>query len=200
MSITFSESNKSIHPILKNLLAGNRRFLNGEPLHLHQSLDRCQETLSGQHPDAVVLTCSDSRLPPEILLDQGIGDLFVIRNAGNIVDDVVIGSIEYAVEHLGVRLVLVLGHTCCGAVTAAVQSSEAEGHINSIVAALQPAVQAVRSQQGDPVLNAAIENVRRTVYTIENDPPILDEAVHKGHLAVVGAIYKLESGMIELID
>ncbi len=200
MSSTSHTTKKSEHPILKDLLAGNRRFALGAALHLHQSLDRCQETLSGQHPDAVILTCSDSRLPPEILLDQGIGDLFVIRNAGNIVDDVVIGSIEYAVEHLGVQLVLVLGHTGCGAVTAAVQSSEAEGHIISIVQALQPAVQAVRSEQGDPVLNAAVENVRRMVNVIENDPPILDEAVRHGHLTVVGAIYELDSGLIKLVD
>jgi carbonic anhydrase len=131
--------------------------------------------VTGQHPFAVILTCSDSRVPPEVIFDQGIGDLFVIRNAGNIVDDVVIGSIEYAVEHLHTPLVIVLGHQQCGAVTAALKGGKATGHIASVIEKILPAVADARKQPGDSLLNAIDANVARMVNELRASHPVLAE-------------------------
>lgn len=185
---------------LKRLAEGNQRYVVGNTAHPNQTIDRRKEVVGGQNPFAVVLTCSDSRVPPEILFDQGIGDLFVIRNAGNILDDIVIGSIEYAVEHLGVKLVVVLGHQFCGAVTAASQGGEAPGHIHSVVEAIQPAVEKAKGQAGDLVVNAIRANVDLVTDQLASSEPIMAEFV-KGHgLKVVGAIYNLETGAVEVFD
>lgn len=184
---------------LNLLMEGNLRYTAGKAEHPRQSAERRAEVLGGQHPFAVILSCADSRVPPEVFFDQGIGDLFIIRNAGNIVDDVVLGSIEYAVEHLGVPLVLVLGHTKCGAVTATVSGGEAAGHIGSIVETIKPAVLASQNQLGDAVLNATLVNVQLTVEAIKNSQPILAEFVAKGRLKVIGGIYHLDSGKVEIL-
>lgn len=179
------------------LAEGNRRFATGNARHPHQSARRRAEVVDEQHPFAVILSCADSREPPEIIFDQGIGDLFVIRNAGAIVDDVVLGSIEFAVQKLGPRLVLVVGHTTCGAVTAALQGEAAPGHLGSITAAIRPAVEASRAATGDPLLNAVKENVRRTVEQIRRSEPVLAAAVRTGRLEVSGALYHLDRGEVE---
>ncbi len=184
---------------LQMLIEGNRRYTTGKAEHPHQSGERRIEVLAGQHPFVTILSCSDSRVPPEVFFDQGIGDLFIIRNAGNIVDDVVLGSIEYAAEHLGVPLVVVLGHTKCGAVTATVQGGETPGHIGSIVKTIQPAVTASKDESGDAVLNAIRANVRLTVDQIRKSEPILVEMGQHGKLLVVGAIYHLETGDVEVL-
>lgn len=184
---------------LQMLIEGNRRYTNGKAEHPHQSGERRAEVLAGQHPFVILLSCSDSRVPPEVFFDQGIGDLFIIRNAGNIVDDVVLGSIEYAAEHLGVPLVMVLGHTKCGAVTATVQGGEVPGHIGSIVETIKPAVAASKGQPGDAVLNATLANVRLMVDQIKHSHPILAEMVQHGKLNVVGAVYHLDSGAVEVL-
>lgn len=184
---------------LQMLIEGNRRYTAGKAEHPNQSGERRTEVLAGQHPFAIVLSCSDSRVPPEVFFDQGIGDLFIIRNAGNIVDDVVLGSIEYAAEHLGVPLVMVLGHSKCGAVTATVQGGEAPGHIGSIVETIQPAVDASKGQHGDAVLNATLANVRLTVDRIKKCEPILAELEQHGKLMVVGAFYHLDTGAVEVL-
>lgn len=181
------------------LLEGNQRFVAGQPIHWHQSLERRKEVVAGQHPFAIVLTCSDSRVPPEILFDQGIGDIFVVRTAGNVADDVALGSIEYAAEHLGVQLVVVLGHQKCGAVAATVQGGAAPGHLPSIVRAIQPAVEQTRGQGGDHVDNAVRANVGLIVAQLRTCQPILAELAHAGHLQVVGAYYSLETGAVSLI-
>jgi len=181
------------------LVEGNRRFASGLGTHPRQSTSRRMEVVNGQHPFAVVLTCADSRVPPEVFFDQGIGDLFVIRNAGNLVDEVVLGSIEYAVEHLGAPLVVVVGHTKCGAVTAAVQGGEAPGHIGSIVSAIRPAVEATRGQPGEALVNATLANVRNMVAAIQASQPILAEAVRHNHIQAAGALYHLESGKVEFL-
>lgn len=130
---------------LRLLLEGNQRFIQGTVRHPHQTAERRKETSAGQAPFAVVLTCADSRLSPEIVFDQGLGDLFVVRNAGNLLSDHVIGSIEYAVEHLHAPLIVVMGHTRCGAVAAAVAGGEAGGHVQSIVDSLAFVVAAARA-------------------------------------------------------
>ena len=133
---------------LAALIEGNRRYQAQHVTHPHQNAARRAELAAGQHPIAAVLSCADSRVPPEIVFDQGLGDLFVVRVAGNITDDVVLGSLEYAVEHLGVPLVVVLGHYKCGAIQAAVEGGTPHDHVASLVAALKPSVEAVRPEGG----------------------------------------------------
>ena len=106
----------------------------------NQGVERRKELVEGQHPFAIILCCSDSRVPPEVIFDQGLGDLFIVRTAGNVFDNIALGSIEYAVEHLEVPLLVVLGHGQCGAVTATVEGGHAPGHISNVVEAIQPAV------------------------------------------------------------
>ena len=184
---------------LQMLVTGNRRYISGLAQHPNQSAERRLEMVSGQHPFAIVLGCADSRVPPEVFCDQGLGDLFVIRNAGNVVDEVVFGSLEYGVEHLGVPLVMVLGHTQCGAVTAAVQGGHAPGHLGSVVDRIRPAVAASIGQAGDVVLNAVRANVRLAVEAIKACEPLLAHAVKLEHLKVVGSLYHLDTGELELV-
>ncbi|HEY7392870.1 MAG TPA: carbonic anhydrase [Bryobacteraceae bacterium] len=136
---------------LTRLLDGNQRYARHKERHPDQSAARQKELAGGQHPFAVILGCADSRVPPELLFDQGLGDLFVIRVAGNIVDDAVLGSIEYAVEHLGTKLILVLGHENCGAVSAAVEGGEAAGHLRAVGTAIQPSVVGTAKDPGDKI-------------------------------------------------
>jgi carbonic anhydrase len=125
---------------LQELMNGNKRYVAAELAHPNQTAARRAEVAKGQDPFAIIVGCSDSRVPPEIIFDQGLGDLFVTRVAGNIVDDVVLGSIEYAAEHLGVPLIVVLGHKRCGAVEAAAKGGDAPVHIRSLVEAIKPAI------------------------------------------------------------
>lgn len=166
-------------------------------LHQGQDADRRSETHTGQQPFAVILTCSDSRVPPEILFDQGIGDLFVVRNAGNVLDDIVEGSIAYAIEHLGVPLVVVLGHTRCGAVTAAIKSADADGKIGAVVRVLQPAVLSARDVPGDAVLNTAAANVRLNVAHLHSEPAAMSGDVEDEAPRIIGALYHLDTGVVE---
>lgn len=183
---------------LSDLVEGNRRFVQGRSQHPRQSPARRQGVANEQHPRAVILSCADSRVPPEILFDQGIGDLFVIRAAGNVLQDVVLGSIEYAVEHLQTPLVLVLGHERCGAVGAAVKGGEAHGHIKAIVLAIQPAVEKARGRDGEPIENAVRAHVQEVVAELKASEPILAEHVRRNTLVVDGARYDLDSGVVDL--
>jgi len=184
---------------VQRLLDGNRRYVDGKPSHPNQTLERRKHVAKGQHPFAVVLSCSDSRVPPEIIFDQGIGDLFVVRVAGNIVDDAGLGSIEYAVEHLHASLIVVLGHERCGAVEAAVKGGEAPGRIKSLVEAIRPAVEKSKGEPGDLAENAMRANVRLVVDHLKASKPILEHFVHKGTLTVVGARYDLDDGQVTVI-
>ena len=141
------------------LLAGNRRYASGAGHHPHQSAYRRTEVLPAQHPFAVIIGCSDSRVPPEIIFDCGLGDLFVVRTAGHALDDAGYASVQYVVEHLGVQLIVVLGHSGCGAVSAVIDGVEAPGHLGILIARLQSAVEAAAGQTGDLLHNAVIENV-----------------------------------------
>jgi carbonic anhydrase len=182
---------------LQRLMEGNKRYVAGNlVVHPHQTRERRVELTAGQHPFAIMLSCSDSRVPPEIIFDQGLGDLFVIRVAGNVIDDVIVGSIEYAVEHLGVQLLMVLGHEQCGAVTAAVKGGEAHGHIHRIVEAIEPAVAQARHLQGDLVDNTVKTHVALLVEHLKTSQPILANLVQEDKLTIVGAYYHLESGLV----
>ena len=181
------------------LIAGNERFVAGKSRHIDYPRRR-GAVAPAQAPFAIVLGCSDSRVPPEIVFDQGLGDVFTVRVAGNIADDVALGSMEYAVEHFGTPLIVVLGHERCGAVSAAVEAIAAGAapppHIASLVAALRPAVEATKGMKGDPVQNAIVAHVRRTVDALKISRPVLAEAVGNGRLSVVGAEYHLKSGRV----
>ena len=134
------------------MLEGHQRYLHGQPLHLHQKAGWRATLAYSQHPFAVILGCGDSRVPPEIIFDQGLGDLFVIRTAGHVLDAAVLGSVEYGLEKLNIPLVMVLGHERCGAVQAAVKAMETgsviSGHLGDLVAAIKPAVEQVKDQHG----------------------------------------------------
>ena len=184
---------------LATLIEGNRRYQARHLAHPHQSAARRAELAAGQHPIAAVLSCADSRVPPEIVFDQGLGDLFVVRVAGNITDDVVLGSLEYAVEHLNVPLVVVLGHYKCGAIQAAVQGGTPHDHVASLLAVLKPRVDAVRPEGGDVVAHAVVSNVRAVAAQLAASEPVLHPAVAGRKLRVVGAVYDLQSGRVELL-
>ena len=181
---------------LAELKAGNAHHAQHQHTHPHQTIARQRELTAGQHPHAEILSCSDSRVPPEIILDQGLGDLFVIRVAGNVATDTEIGSLEYGAEHLHIPLLVVMGHESCGAVTAAVEGGEAEGHIASLVKLIKPAVDKSRGMSGDPIANAVRLNVQMVVKQLRESTPILSELVAQGKLKIVGGVYSLETGKV----
>ena len=183
---------------MKKLMAGNQRFVSETYNRGDIGLNRRVEISKGQHPFAIILDCSDSRVVPEFIFDQGLGDLFVIRTAGNIVDDIAIGSVEYAVEHLGVRLVLVLGHEDCGAVKATVAGGKAEGHIDAIVQAIKPAVAIAKKKPGSLLNNAIAQNVDMVVERLQTSQPILAHALQTGRVKIVGGVYNLKDGSVDL--
>ena len=172
---------------LELLKAGNTRFVSGTLTPKDNYTELREQLCAGQHPFAVVLCCSDSRVAPEIIFDQKLGDLFVIRNAGNVVDKDVLGSIEYAVEHLGTPLVVVLGHSSCGAVTATCQGGELPGHILYIAKRIQLAISTKCC-----IDDNARRHAKRMAQLIEDD-----EIVHHVDAKVVAAFYDLKSGMVE---
>ncbi|GAA0480998.1 carbonic anhydrase [Paractinoplanes deccanensis] len=188
---------------LERLLAGNRRFISGRARHLDQSLDRLHEVATGQHPFAVTIGCADSRVPPEVLFDQGLGDIFDNRVAGNIVDDLLLGSIEFAVEEFGSPLIVVLGHERCGAITATVDAIEsggtAPGHIGAIVDALRPIVEPLVGGPGDVVERGVRANVVAQVAALTARSELIAGHVAAGELRIVGARYDLDTGKVTLL-
>lgn len=179
----------------QRLVDGNLRFVSGKVLHPNQSMARLEETAKGQKPFAIVVTCSDSRVPPEVLFDQGIGDLFVVRTAGEVVTEVELGSIEYAVEHLKATYLVVLGHERCGAVDATLKDGDLPPNIEAIAAQIRPAVEASRFFKGDPLDNAIRENAKHVLAKIKGDE-IIAEALHAGHLNLKAAYYDLDTGKV----
>jgi carbonic anhydrase len=184
---------------LAELIEGNARFAAGTSLHPRQDPERRSEVAQGQHPRAAIVACSDSRVSPEIVFDQGLGDLFVVRTAGNLVDDLGVASLEYAAAHLDVPLIVVMGHSRCGAVTAAVKGGEAPGSLSAIHAALAPSVERAKDRPGDVVDAAARENVKSLVAALERREGVLKGLVDRGALRVVGAFYDIERGFMEFI-
>lgn len=186
---------------LQKLMDGNARFVFGNVSHPDQSVERRAEVISGQHPFAIVVGCSDSRVPPEIVFDQGIGDIFVIRTAGEVMDNATLASIEYGAEHLDVPLVVVLGHDSCGAVKATVEGGEAPGHLASLVQAIKPAFEKAKGEASEKeLLNASINiNTENIVKQLETSEPTLSKLVEEGNLTIVGARYHLDSGVVEVL-
>jgi carbonic anhydrase len=192
-------SNPASQAALSKLLQGNERYVKGQLNHPNQSEGRRIEVAKGQAPFATVLGCADSRVSPEILFDQGLGDLFTVREAGNVTDDLILGNIEYGVEHLNTPLVLVLGHTHCGAAEAAAKG-KIEGHIGAITKELQGAVALARKDKGDLVDNIVRNNVKLVVEKLRQSTPILKDKVDKGAVQIVGAVYDIDSGKVTVLS
>ncbi len=184
---------------VNKLLEGNERYIAGGALHPNQSFEHRLKLVDGQKPIAAILTCADSRVSPEIIFDQGLGDLFVLRVAGNIVNDMFVGSLEYAVEHLGVNLVMVLGHSQCGAVGATIQGGKPPGHIDSLIQAIKPALDRLKKQPHDWVNIVAKENVKIGVERLRTEDPILTTRYKESGIEIVGAFYDLKTGRVSLI-
>ena len=213
---------------ISKLKEGNGRFTAGNMQHPHESGDersymatnsyenagmtflgmsaeqaakRRTELAKSQHPFAIIVSCSDSRVPPEIVFDRGIGDLFVLRVAGNVINDESLGSIEYAVDHLAVRLILVLGHQRCGAVKAARETiaakGKAPGHIESLVTAIKPAVESTVNDDLDATIKA---NVKHVVDALRSSKPILKAKVDSGDVKVIGGYYSLDTGTVTFLE
>jgi carbonic anhydrase len=189
--------------VLAALKTGNARFVAGQSAHPHTDLGRLAETAqNGQHPSTTILTCSDSRVPVERLFDQGIGDVFVVRVAGNVCDTDEIGSIEYGVDHLGTPLLLVLGHTKCGAVTAVATGAVLHGSIPPLVANISPAVAKARAANpaltGEALVPEAIKaNCWQAIDDLFKSSPAIRDKVKSGAVKVVAAVYDISDGRVE---
>jgi carbonic anhydrase len=187
---------------LRRLMDGNARYREGRAEHCQQLAAQRSACAEEQHPFAVILGCSDSRVPPQLVFDQGPGALFTIRVAGNIATDAVTGSIEYAAQTLGVPLVLVLGHSRCGAVSACLDggAESADGHLGVILRAITPAVERARHADGDPLGNAVLFNVQHVVEQLRTAEAVLAPRVRRGELQIVGGLYDVETGAVNLIS
>lgn len=188
---------------LSKLQDGNKRFISDEPAQKDIGDNRRQELAKGQHPFATVLSCSDSRVAPEIIFDQGLGDVFIVRVAGNVVEPTTLGSVEYGAEHLHTPLLVIMGHESCGAVKATLEAKgKPEGNIGAILKKIMPAVNTAKKAKKDldETLNLAVqENVKNTYKDIMKSK-IVRELVHEGKLKIVAAEYYLGTGKVELID
>jgi len=187
---------------LRRLEQGNARFVAGRlsettPAGIAKNRGQVAHV---QKPFAILVGCSDSRVGPEVIFDQKLGALFVIRTAGEVVDSIGLGSVEYAVSHLGVPLIVVLGHERCGAVSAAVSGAREPGHIATVLQAIKPAVRKTKGQAGDPVDNAVRAQALDVARQLQASGPILKKAVQSGKLKVIAARYDLDSGKVSLLS
>ena len=213
---------------ISRLKEGNSRFTAGRPQHPDESSEqraymaknsyenagaislgmtseqaakRRAELIKSQHPFAIILSCSDSRVPPEIIFDEGLGDLFIVRVAGNVLNDEGLGSIEYGVDVLGARLIVVLGHQSCGAVDAAMKTiaakGKAPGHIQSLVSAIKPVVDSTPKSDLETTIKA---NVKHVVDALRSSAPILKARVESGDVQVIGGYYTLDTGAVTFLD
>ena len=185
---------------LDKLKAGNEKFVSGYPIHPHETLNRIRELKKGQNPFAVIVSCSDSRIPPELIFDQGLGDIFSIRTAGNIIGEYELGSIEYAVEHLHSKLIVVLGHENCGAIQA-YATSKNEKHNDHI----QNLVSYIASEEEEKIIPDSLKsnidilvkaNITHGVNLLKSSTPVLKPLVDKNEIKIIGAYYDLDSGKV----
>lgn len=199
-NVNNTTENKLTDSVFNSLIEGNRRFASNLLQHPHQDSVWMHKLSTAQHPKAIVLTCADSRVSPEIIFDQGLGDLFVIRNAGNVVDADVLGSMEYAIEHLGVRTVIVLGHESCGAVQATVKNLKTHNHIMNIEKSIRPAFKLAEKIPGDSVHNTVVKNVELSMKRLNADKTLVPEKMDKESVNVYGAVYDLKTGKVTKIN
>lgn len=185
---------------IKKLMGGNRRFVENKSIRPRQDAGTIRKLSLGQMPFATLVSCSDSRVPNEMIFDQGLGDLFIVRTAGQVSSAASYGSIEYAVLKLYTRLIVVLGHTECGAVAAAVERPEdVPGHIVSLINEIKPAVVKVAHKPGNLLNNAVRQNVIDQVNSLRDLDPILHKKYLKGEILIVGAVYDIQSGKVEFL-
>ena len=184
---------------VQKLMDGNKRFVEKKRQNPNQTLARVTEVAQTQKPYAAILGCAESRFPSEIIFDQGIGDLFVCRVAGNVATPEEIGSLEFAVVVLGVKVIWVLGHERCGAVKAAIEGGELPGQIGSLTAAIKPAVDRSKDQAGDKVENAVKENVRLQIENLKKSA-VIAQLIQEGKLKVVGGYYDLDTGAVSMVS
>ena len=192
----------SVDDPLARLMAGNARFAKGQRRPANYRQER-RELRTGQHPYAIVLSCSDSRVPPEIVFDESLGKLFVVRVAGNVVDPATLGSVEYAAEHLHAKLLFVLGHESCGAVKATVDGGHFSPSIESIVEKIKAAVAAARSahpNEKDILPFAVEENVALQIRNVSEQSAIVRDLVEKKELRIAGGVYSLNTGRVKRIS
>ncbi len=203
-----AKSGPAISPdeALKALLDGNQRFVKGQTRNPRRSPEEFSALAEAQYPEAVIVSCADSRVAPELLFDVGVGDIFVVRVAGNVIGGTgvtVKGSIEYAVAELNVPLILVLGHGGCGAVKSAMKHIDAKdslpGAINGLVELVKPAVHKSKGMPGDPLDNAIAVNVQLGVDKLNRLDPIVAPRVKEGRLKVVGGVYDLKNGAVKML-
>jgi len=188
---------------LGKLMDGNKRFVSGELSKKEIGDARRQELTKGQSPFATVLSCSDSRVAPELIFDQGLGDIFIVRVAGNVVERTTLGSIEYGAEHLHTPLLVILGHESCGAVKATLEAKgKPEGNIGAILKKIMPAVETAKKAKKEPAetLNIAVQENIRNTYKDVMKSTIISELVHEGKLKVIGAEYYLGTGKVEMVE
>lgn len=196
-----AQQNEAISPdaALERLLDGNKRFIQQKSQHPHQSKIRLEEVAQSQHPFATILSCADSRVSGEILFDQGIGDLFDIRIAGNIVTPEALGSIEYAAVELSCPLIMVLGHERCGAVTAAVKGEPLPGLMGTFVKGIKPAINDIKGFSKEAVDKAVVENVKYQVQKMRNSSQLLSQLVDASKLKIVGGRYDLDTAEVTIV-
>lgn len=191
--------NFSADEALQKLKQGNKRFAQYHMKHPDEYKLLRKELVKGQHPFAAILSCSDSRVPTEIIFDQGLGDLFVIRNAGNVLDEHILGSIEYAVEHLGVNLVVIMGHESCGAVGAAMKCDKETEAIESIKEAIEPAVEHCKQENKLTTENVVKEHVKLDIADILKDKE-LHEYIQEHNVKILPAYYSITTGKVEFLN
>lgn len=199
VSVSAVEANPSKNP-LERLIQGNQRFVTSTTVCHEDWTAQRTALVENQKPFAIIVSCSDSRVPPEIVFDQSLGDLFVVRVAGNIVDDFAIGSIEYGVNILGANLILVLGHSNCGAVDAALKGLKFDNHIQEVLNAIEPAIVATKGQSGNLLEKSVKANVKIVEEKLKTSKPLLAKLFDKGTLRITGGYYDLESGKVEFLD
>ena len=190
---------------LERLMAGNKRFMGGHPVHPDETLQRIRDLKKGQDPFAIVVGCADSRVPPELIFDQGLGDIFSIRTAGNIIGDYELGSIEYAVEHLGCKFIVVLGHENCGAIKAFIENPDTTNqhdHIKNIIEYISEENEENSLAEADKhqVDKAVKANISHGVHLLQNSQPVLKPLMDKKEVTVVGAYYDLDNGEVIITD
>jgi carbonic anhydrase len=188
----------------RRLREGNERFVSGESLHPNQDAARRSSLLEDQNPFAVIFGCSDSRLAAEIIFDLGLGDAFVVRTAGQVIDDAVLGSLEYSISQLRVPLIVILGHDSCGAVTAtkaAVETGEMPaGFIRDLVERITPSVLTAKRNEQEDVNEMVVEHVKQTAARLADSSRVISDAIDDGRVAVVGLSYKLDEGRAALVS
>jgi carbonic anhydrase len=185
---------------LRKLMGGNRRFVENKSIKPRQDRTALTETQKGQKPYAIIVSCADSRVPNEIVFDQGVGDLFIVRTAGQVMAEASFASIEFANVVLGSKLIVVMGHQKCGAVDAALKpDQDYPGHIVTLVNSIKPAAQRAKAMGGDMLANAIRQNVIEQVNQLRELEPVLARRYGKGELLIVGAVYDLSTGKVEFL-